>query len=569
MKYGVEIVISTIILIIVLFIIGYTIRKKYYKEIDRLESSKIELFDQPVVEELAKLKKLNMAGKTEEKFEGWREEWDVLVTERFPHIDELLFDAEEYTDKFNFPKVKDTLSKIEIELADIERDISTILHEVKDLTSSEESNRSLIGDLKEAFHTAKKRLLTERHSYGKAAEQLDKVVKDITEKLETYDRLTEEGDYLEAHQEVLALSDAIELLQVKMDKIPDLLTDIQTIIPAQKDELHSGYKDMEEQGYILDHLQLEDVMKNMDNELDVYQEFISKAEIDDVPEGLAEMKEQIELLYDMLEKEVYARHHVLNENEQTESLLGRLREKNEQLKEETELIQESYQLFDNDLYVPHSLDKKMGGLLRRFELLKAKISEDQSAFSSLHEELADIEEGLKKLENEQHLFAERLQSLRKDELEAQERITSLKRKINDTIRLVQKSRMPGLPSDIESLLEQANGQIDDVFRTLQEKPLNMKSVQTRLHEAEDTTEHLYERAENHTENAKFAEQVIQYGNRYRRTSEEIRQELDKAEQAFRSYEYRTALELAATAVEKAEPGALKRIEEMFNEEIHV
>src|SRR5690606_22904628 len=151
--------------------------------------------------------------------------------------------------------------------------------------------------------------------------------------------------------------------------------------------------------------------------------------------------------------------------------------------------------------------------------------------------LNEIESGLEKLETKQQLFAERLQSLRKDEMEAREKIALLKKKVSDIVRIVQKSRMPGLPNDVESLYEQASEQIEDVFRSLQEKPLNMKSVQSHLFEATDTVDHLYSRTEEHIENARLAEQVIQYGNRYRGQHPQLRADLDKAEKAFRNYEY--------------------------------
>lgn len=86
----------------------------------------------------------------------------------------------------------------------------------------------------------------------------------------------------------------------------------------------------------------------------------------------------------------------------------------------------------------------------------------------------------------------------------------------------------------------------------------MKSVQSHLFEATDTVDHLYSRTEEHIENARLAEQVIQYGNRYRGQHPQLRADLDKAEKAFRNYEYRSSLEQAAAAVEKVEPGALKK-----------
>jgi septation ring formation regulator len=219
--------------------------------------------------------------------------------------------------------------------------------------------------------------------------------------------------------------------------------------------------------------------------------------------------------------------------------------------------------------IPFHLEKSLSQLKKRFELLKGKMAKDESAFSILSEELTEIESELGQLEKEQKAFAEHLQNLRKDELEAREKITELKKKIGEIVRLVQKSRMPGLPGDFESLYEQAGEQVEDVFRCLREKPLNMKMVQKYLYEAADTVDHLYKRTEEHIENARLAERVIQYGNRYRSRNADLRESLEQAERAFRNYEYRSALEQAATAVEKVEPGALKRIEEMFNEELHV
>lgn len=89
-------------------------------------------------------------------------------------------------------------------------------------------------------------------------------------------------------------------------------------------------------------------------------------------EGLEELKEQIELLYDLLEKEVYARHYVLQKNEETEAYLNKLKEANEQLKSETELVQESYQLFDNDLNIPHDLEKAWVSLRDGMSCLKGR-----------------------------------------------------------------------------------------------------------------------------------------------------------------------------------------------------
>ena len=55
---------------------------------------------------MQKVKQLNMNGQTEERFEKWRNDWDEVITEKLPDLEELLFDAEEFIDKYRFKKAK-------------------------------------------------------------------------------------------------------------------------------------------------------------------------------------------------------------------------------------------------------------------------------------------------------------------------------------------------------------------------------------------------------------------------------------------------------------------------------
>lgn len=569
MRYGVEIAIAAILFILIAIMTGYIYRKRYYKEIDRLESMKLELMHRPVIDEMSKVKSLNMTGETEVLFEAWRKSWDEIVAVKLPNIDELLFDAEEYTDKYRFNRAKDTYEKIEKLIIDIEEQMDQILAELAELVGSEEKNRLEMEEIVEKHQSAKKQLLAHRHTYGIAAERLDALVESIAEKIDSYEELTKQGDYLKAREIVIVLSDEVDQVNDKMAKLPDLLTECQTIIPSQKNELADGYRDMIEQGYRLEHLQIEVQLQKLEKQLETYREFLKNAEVDEVENGIHELKEKIDLLYDMLEKEVYERHYVVKENEKIGFVLDQLKDINMDIAAETNTVKYSYQLLDDDLEAPKKFEKTLGQLTQRYELLKAKMSEEVTAFSLLSEELKEIEEQLMKMQAEQNEFTERLQNLRKDELDAVENLNDLQKRVNEIIRIVQKSMMPGLPSDFESLYEQAEEQIEDVYKSLNEKPLNMKSVQKYLSDAADTVEHLYTRTEEHIENAHFAEKVIQYGNRYRARNPELRERLEQAEQAFRNYEYKSALEQAATAIEAVEPGALKKIEEMLDEEVHV
>ncbi|MBM7584972.1 septation ring formation regulator [Bacillus pakistanensis] len=558
-----EYVIGGIILVIILCITAFIFRRKYYQEVDRLEAWKVDIMNRPIVDELSKVKQLNMTGQTEEMFESWRQRWDEIVAVDLPNVEELLFDTEEYTDKFRFNKAKEMQNKITSTLQKIEEKMEEILKELKELIGSEEKNRLEIEELQADFQRGKKHLLAHRHTFGETAKIMEAKMDELSEKIDHFHDLTENGNYLEAREVVLILNEESDKLLHNMEIIPALLTDCQTLIPSQLNEVESGFKEMEAQGYNLDHLHIEKEVKRIRDDIESYLAYIEKLETKEVEEGISNIKDSIEILYDLLEKEVHAKHYVLQNEEKTTQLLKEIREANEVIKQETNFVQQGYQLLDEELVIPIELEKKISSLFKRYEILLVKIGESQSAFTYLRTELKEIHQILEGIKEEQRQYTEHLQTLRKDEIDAREKLGELKKKVSEASRLVMKSNVPGLPSDYSALLEQTQENIDDVIRSLNEKPLNMKSIQSYLDQAIDTVEHFYEKTNELIENVLLTEKVIQYGNRYRSKDAGLAESLNSAEESFRNYEYRSALEQAATAVEKVEPGVIKKLEELY------
>ncbi len=559
-------IIGIIVLILVLLVISFIVRKKYYKEIDKLEAWKIDIMNRPVLEELGKVKQLNMTGQTEEKFERWRKSWDEIVTVRLPDVEDYLFDIEEYTDRFHFRKAKNEQAKIEGVLRDIEEKIEGILSELSELIGSEEKNKVEIEDVQKKYKSLKKHLLIHRHTYGNAIKKLEEQIEAVAADIQKFDELTTNGDYLEARELVIGLTAQMNSLEEKVEKLPNLLTEIGSLIPSQLNEIEEGYKEMVEQGFILNHLQLEKEVAQLRKTLTTFNNYLEQTELAKVEEGVLEIKEKMEILYDLLEKEVHAKHYIQQHQNNIISIFDKLKETNQKIKEETAIVLESYQLVEGEQHIPDNFEKELSQLTKRYELLEAKLLEENSAYTLLSEDLKEIKNLMEKIEKEQQEFTEHLQTLRKDELEARDKVQELKRKIAEMKRMISKSNVPGLPNDYQAILERAMEHVQDVFVSLNEKPLNMASVQQHLNNAVDDVEHLNAKTEDLIENVVLAERVIQYGNRYRARFPHVAKGLQHAEEAFRRFEYRAALEEAATALEEVEPGALKHIEEMLDEE---
>jgi septation ring formation regulator len=556
---NVKFFIGFIILLLALFVLGYFIKKKYFKEMDRLEAWKIDLFNRPILDEMSKVKQLNMTGQTEELFEGWRSQWDEIVTVKLPHLEEMLFDAEEFIDKYRFNKAKAVQQEINDQLLSTENEINKIVEELHELVGSEEKNRTEIEQLKELYRETKKTLLAHRHSFGKSEKYLETQLEDVTKKFHEFDDKTEHGNYLEARELVLAIHEQLGQVKNNMDLIPQLLIECQSLIPAQLNEIHEGYREMTDKGYYLEHIQLETEIESLQGKLVEYLAFIEETKIEQALEGIGEVKERIDILFDLLEKEVNAKHFILQNEKGMSGLLTSVLDEHDHLSNEVKHVQESYHLTESDFEIQRHLEKQLASVTKHYEILMQKINMNETALTTLCEELKEVKTHIEMIQDEQENFGIKLQALRKDEFEARETLRELTKKVGETIRLVSKSNIPGLPEDYKYLYEDTNESIQNVKLQLQEKPLNVSALNQYLEIAVLTVDKLSSTTIELIENVVLAEKAIQYGNRYRSQYPPVAKGLNDAEHAFRQFEYQEALEQAAAALESVDPGALKKI----------
>ncbi len=559
-------IIGLIVFLLAFIVVGYVIKKKYFKEMDRLEEWKIELTGRPVLDEMTKVKQLNMTGQTEELFERWRSDWDDIVTVKLPDLEELLFDAEEYIDRYRFNKAKEVQRLISDKLRETEKEIDAILNELNELVGSEEKNRLEIEQLKEMYREAKKSLLAHHHTFGKAEKKLEDNLNGTISKFQEYEEKTNNGNYLEARETVLLIKNQLETAKTQMETIPELLIECQSVLPSQLTEAREGYREMAQQGYYLEHIQLENECNELEGKVKECLDYVEKADIDKATVEIKEIKGRIDTLFDLLEKEVHAKHFVIQNEPLTNDLLNAVQEGAKQLQQELNQVQQSYHIPETEFEVQKELEKELSSLNKRFNILYGKLQANETAQTAICEELTGITEHLTDVREKQENFFLRLQALRKDEIAAREKIKELTRKIQDAMRQISKSNIPGLPEDYIYLLNDGKESIENVKRQLEEKPLNISSINQYLEIAVLTVDKLVNTTIEMMENVLLAEKVIQYGNRYRRQYPSVAKALTEAELAFRSFDYQRALEQAATSIQAIDPGAIKRIESLVSKE---
>lgn len=561
-----EYIIIPIILLLILAIVGLMMRRKHTTIIAQLENEKLQIQNNPINEEISKVKSLNMNGETEEMFERWRNSWDEVIDVHMTKIDSLLFDAEDQINRLRFKKATLIEREIEDYIRKCEKDKDKILEELNELIGSEEKNRIEIEQLKEYYRSARKTLLAHQHSFGVALPALEQKLEVFVQKFEEFDVLTSEGNYLQAREIVISLNNESQQTFEYINDVPTILTELQVKLPGAIQELRNGQREMEEQSYYLHHLELTEALDKLEVEFASLKEELAELKLTSVKPRVAEINEEIDRFYDLLEKEVIAKNYV---DQNCERLLGSITNvinSTRLVSDEATFVQQSYHLNEKDAEIPKAALKQLEALQRRYDLLAMRVSEEKSAYSSLQEELIEISEELERIHEEQGHLSNTMKKLRIDENKARTQVDNLKKTLQETDRLLNKANIPGIPEEMDARLDEAAEHIYVVMQSLQEVPLNMGTVHNNLNAATLCVEDVHAKAHELIENVMLIERIIQYGNRHRATNPKLNARLKEAEEAFHQFRYAKALEEAGTAVEEMEPGALKRIEAIVAEE---
>ncbi|MBP1947815.1 septation ring formation regulator EzrA [Virgibacillus litoralis] len=554
-------IIGIILVIIALIIVGLILRKRVYDVVDRLEAWKMDIMNRNIASQLGRIKSLNLSGETQEKFEAWKERWEYIVTKELPDIEEYLFDAEEAADRYRFSTAKKTLRKVEQTLQSIEKDIKNMLEELDELMESEESSRKEIEQIQPDIKALRKKLSQNRYQYGKAEVRFDVEIDELDEQLNQYNELVGSGDYSEAHQLVEDLKQKLEALQIQIDAFPTIYKTCKHDLPAQLDELCKGLRDMKEDGYRIEHLGFEKEVHNYQRRLLDCVSALEKGDTYEAGIVIEEIEERIAEMYQLLEKEAIAKNYVEAKVPSYQEALNSLEENFHTTKEEVETLKKTYYFEDSDMEKYLSLEKSILKLKNQLEELSNDIETENSTHSDLRVKLENGFQQVDDLQQKHDEFKKHIQNLRKDELEAKEKLTDMKNELYHINRRLNKSNIPGVPGFIWNIMEEASEKNARVLKLLDKHPLDITAVQHALTDAKTAVDHVTEQTEIMLDQAFLTEQVIQYANRYRSQYPILAAKLSESERLFRSYEYDLAIEQAAKAVEEIEPGALKRIEE--------
>lgn len=555
-----EYFIGGILLLIVLMLVAIIFRKKLYNSVEYYEDWKLQVMNRNVAAELLKIKNLNLKGETKDKFEHWRGKWDDILHHDLSLVEEQLFEAEHYIDVFRFKSANKTLLQIDQSLEQVDQEIDTILAELDKLLDIEKTTKKEESKLRPLVTEIRRKVMTMDNRVDRAKPRLNEQISELETLLDNYDLAVEEGNYEDGQQIVAQLQQDINDLEAEVNVLPGLYIQCKETLPEKLDRVLAAYQALEKKGYQVAHFRYDREINGFYARLLDCVNFLEKEGTEDIAHIIENIDERTDEMLANIDQEETDKEFIETKLPTYKQLLERVTAQFAKTKEEVEELKLAYFFEADDMNMYQTIDQIINEHNDGFELFAVRVMKHQDANSSLRQEMEERFSVLEKLEGDHEAFKENIKNLRKDELEARDRLREMNERLNRLRRKLRTSNLPGIPNNIWSLMEDAQNANEQVIEALQQQPLDMTDVQRKLSESERVITEVTEMSHFVIDQAQLTEHVIQYANRYRSANPILHAQLTESERLFHAADYELALEKAANAIEEVEPGALKRIE---------
>ena len=561
---GSAIVTALIIVIVILYFVKKAELKFYRDKVKNLEIQRNMVASTPVLVELSKVEPIIKNDKLEEKYNKWQEKFNEIKEKRLTVIDDMLIDLDIYVEKRDYKSCGYRIAKTEIEIYKVRESAEHLLEEIKDITLSEEKYRAIVTKLKNKYRNLNKEFQEHKDLYDFMQEAVEMQLENIERRFLDFEKVMEANEYSEVVHVCKALDTMIDHMEIIINELPDVLLMSNKLIPNRMREVETTYKEMTDEGYVLEYLNIE---YNIEESKKNIEKVLDKVKVLDLEGSMFDLKTMLEY-YDSLfidfEKERLSRK-VYEEN--VVAFYKRLEETNNLVKDvydQLDDIKNMYDLDDKDIEVIHEVNKTLIVINDDYKKMIGRDDSKSSPYSMLNEEVEALSNRLSIMEDDFDKSLKSLGNMYEDEVRAREQLEEIREFLNTCKNEIRNYKLPVISDNYFVQLSEASEAIEEVVKELDRKPIVIKTLNTRVDTARDLVLKLYNTTTDMIKTAKYAEKVIVYANRYRSKYNEIDSGLNDAEKAFYKGNYKEALDLSIKVTSIVDEAIYKKLMTIYN-----
>ena len=551
------IIVIILIAVGVLFYIRSTKRQVIEKAIERKKEVETLPFDQ----NLAQLSKLNLKGETKTKYEVMKKDNLESANKYLAPVEEKIHNAETLLDKFNFSASQNEIDDANELMDQYEQNYEQQQHQVNEIVALYKDNDGLYDKCKVDYREMKRDVLANRHQFGEAASLLESEIERFEPQLEQYEILKADGNYVQAHNHISALHEQMEQLKSYMEEIPELIRETQKELPGQFQDLKYGCRDLKVEGYDLDHVKVDSTLQSLKTELSFVEPLISRLELDEANDKLANINDKLDEMYDLIEHEVKAKNEVEETKDIITDNLFKAKDMNYTLQTEIEYVRENYYINESDAQSVRQFENEIQSLISVYDDILKEMSKSAVRYSEVQDNLQYLEDHVTVINDKQEKLQNHLIQLREDEAEAEDNLLRVQSKKEEVYRRLLASNLTSVPERFIIMKNEIDHEVREVNEQFSERPIHVKQLKDKVSKIVIQMNTFEDEANDVLINAVYAEKLIQYGNRYRKDYNSVDKSLNEAERLFKNNRYKRSIEISEQALESVEPGITKHIEE--------
>ncbi|HDA7706467.1 TPA: septation ring formation regulator EzrA [Staphylococcus aureus] len=551
------------IIVIILIAVGvlFYLRSNKRQIIEKAIERKNEIETLPFDQNLAQLSKLNLKGETKTKYDAMKKDNVESTNKYLAPVEEKIHNAEALLDKFSFNASQSEIDDANELMDSYEQSYQQQLEDVNEIIALYKDNDELYDKCKVDYREMKRDVLANRHQFGEAASLLETEIEKFEPRLEQYEVLKADGNYVQAHNHIAALNEQMKQLRSYMEEIPELIRETQKELPGQFQDLKYGCRDLKVEGYDLDHVKVDSTLQSLKTELSFVEPLISRLELDEANDKLANINDKLDDMYDLIEHEVKAKNDVEETKDIITDNLFKAKDMNYTLQTEIEYVRENYYINESDAQSVRQFENEIQSLISVYDDILKEMSKSAVRYSEVQDNLQYLEDHVTVINDKQEKLQNHLIQLREDEAEAEDNLLRVQSKKEEVYRRLLASNLTSVPERFIIMKNEIDHEVRDVNEQFSERPIHVKQLKDKVSKIVIQMNTFEDEANDVLVNAVYAEKLIQYGNRYRKDYSNVDKSLNEAERLFKNNRYKRAIEIAEQALESVEPGVTKHIEE--------
>lgn len=551
------------IIVIILIAVGvlFYLRSNKRQIIEKAIERKNEIETLPFDQNLAQLSKLNLKGETKTKYDAMKKDNVESTNKYLAPVEEKIHNAEALLDKFSFNASQSEIDDANELMDSYEQSYQQQLEDVNEIIALYKDNDELYDKCKVDYREMKRDVLANRHQFGEAASLLETEIEKFEPRLEQYEVLKADGNYVQAHNHIAALNEQMKQLRFYMEEIPELIRETQKELPGQFQDLKYGCRDLKVEGYDLDHVKVDSTLQSLKTELSFVEPLISRLKLEEANDKLANINDKLDDMYDLIEHEVKAKNDVEETKDIITDNLFKAKDMNYTLQTEIEYVRENYYINESDAQSVRQFENEIQSLISVYDDILKEMSKSAVRYSEVQDNLQYLEDHVTVINDKQEKLQNHLIQLREDEAEAEDNLLRVQSKKEEVYRRLLASNLTSVPERFIIMKNEIDHEVRDVNEQFSERPIHVKQLKDKVSKIVIQMNTFEDEANDVLVNAVYAEKLIQYGNRYRKDYSNVDKSLNEAERLFKNNRYKRAIEIAEQALESVEPGVTKHIEE--------